>query len=214
MPVNTKTKAVAGLAILDIARQIVTAWSAKRQAEREAFGFGHGLREDTRRALGRARDRAPELHWGMPPWRQPPTLADRIRTWGPVAIVIAASTAAVIVAARYVARQQPEAEPDETATDSKVVGAVRAGSRAIDAGVSKVVEGSNGAAVGTASAIAAGSSAVRHATVDRAKVEIDHRVVRPAKRKAVLYGSLGVAGLTAYVILIAVVVQLVVGSVS
>ena len=85
---------------------------------------------------------------------------------------------------------------------------------AIDAGVAKLVEGGSSVAVGTAGAVAAGSSAVKTAAVDRAKVEVDHRVVRPAKRKALLYGSIGAVGLTAYVILIAVIVQVVVGAVS
>ena len=214
MPVNTKTKAVAGLALLDIARQLVTAWSAKREAERDRLSFGHGLREDTRRAVIRARNSAPELQWSLPPWRSKPSFADRMRTWGPVGLVIVLASTAVVLAARHVARQDPGVAPDDAATDSKVVGAVRAGSQAIDAGVAKVVEGGSTAAAGTASAIAAGSSAVRQATVQRAKVEVDHRVVRPAKKKAIVYGTLGAAGLTAYVIVIAVAVQLIVGALT
>ena len=217
MPVSTKTKAVAGLAVLDIVRQVATAWSAKHQAEQQRIGFGHGLREDARQVLRDAREHVPsrsQLQWGFPPIRRRPTLADRIRTWGPVGVVVVASTAAVIVAARTIARRDADREPDEVATATPVVGAVRAGSQAIDAGVSKLVDGGSSVAAGTASAIAASSSAVRTATVDRAKVEVDHRVVRPAKRKAVLYGSVGAVGLTAYVILIAVIVQLVVAAVS
>jgi hypothetical protein len=214
MPVSPKTKAVAGLAMLDIARQVATAWSAKHQAQQQRIGFGHGLREDVRSVLRDAKDHAPELHWSMPPWRREPTFGEKLRTWSPVAVVVLASTAAVIVAARVIARRDAERSPEETVTDSKVVGAVRAGSQAIDAGVTKVVNGSTGAAAGTASAIAAGSSAVRSATVERARVEVDQRVVQPAKRKAVLYGTMGAVGLTAYVILIAVVVQLVVVALS
>ncbi len=217
MPVSTKTKAVAGLAMLDIVRQVATAWSAKHQAEQQRIGFGHGLREDARQVLRDARDHVPsrsQLQWGFPPVRRQPTFADRMRTWGPVAVVVVASTAAVIIAARAIARRDAEREPDQLATATPVLGAVRAGSSAIDAGVAKVVEGGSNVATGTASAIAAGSSAVRTATVNRAKVEVDHRVVRPARRKAVLYGSIGAVGLTAYVILIAVIVQLVVGAAS
>lgn len=217
MPVSTKTKAVAGLAMLDIVRQVATAWSAKHQAEQQRVGFGNGLREDARHVLRDARDHVPsrsQLQWGFPPVRRRPSFADRMRTWGPVGVVAVASTAAVLVAARAVARRDVQGEPDQIATAPPVVGAVRAGSQAIDAGVSKIVEGGSNVAAGTASAIAAGSSAVRSATVDRAKAEVDHRVVRPAKRKAILYGSIGAVGLTLYVILIAVIVQLVVGALS
>lgn len=216
MPVSTKTKAVAGLAVLDIVRQVVTAWSAKHQAEQQRIGFGAGVREDARSVWRDARDYArehmPEPRWGLPPWRREPTLGDKLRAWGPIGIVILASTATIIAAARYLARRDEARSPEDAATDSAVVGAVRAGSRAIDAGVTKVVEGGTGAAVGTASAIAAGSSAIRTATIDRARSEIDTRVVRPTRRKAIYYGSLGVVGLTAYVILVAVVVQLLVGA--
>lgn len=223
MPVSTKTKAVAGLAVLDIARQVATAWSAKQQAEQERIGFGHGLREDARQVLRETADRFPtlpsrsDLQWGFPPIRRRPTFADRLRTWAPIVAVVFASTGAVIAAARLVARradERAELAPDEVAATPPVVGAVRAGSQAIDAGVSKLVDGGTGVAAGTASAIAAGSSAVRTAAVDRTKVEIDQRVVAPAKRKAVLYGSIGAVALTAYVVLIAVIVQLVVGAVS
>ncbi len=217
MPVSTRTKAVAGLAMLDIARQVATAWSAKHQAEQQRIGFGHGLREDALQVLRDARDHVPsrsQLQWGFPPVRREPTFGERIRAWGPIGVIVFASTAAVIVGARIVARREEQRPPDEVATTTPVVGAVRAGSQAIDSGVAKLVEGGSGVAVGTASAIAAGSSAVRTAAVDRTKVEIDQRVVRPAKKKAIVYGSLGAVGLTAYVILIAVLVQLVVGAVS
>jgi hypothetical protein len=220
MPVSTKTKAVAGLALIDIARQVATAWSAKHQAEQQRIGFGHGLREDARQVLRETRDHFPmlparsQLQWGFPPVRREPTFSDRFRTWGPVGAVIVASTAAVIFAARVIARREADRDPEEVAASTPVVGAVRAGSQAIDAGVTKLVEGGSGVAVGTASAIAAGSSAVRTAAVDRTRVEIDQRVVAPAKKKAVLYGSIGAVGLTAYVILIAVIVQLVVGAIS
>lgn len=217
MPVSTRTKAVAGLAMLDIVRQAATAWSAKHQAEQQRIGFGHGLRDDARQVLRDAREHVPsrdQFQWGFPPIRRRPSFADRLRTWGPVGVVVIASTAAVILAARAISRREAELEPDEVATTTPVVGAVRAGSRAIDAGVAKVVEGGSNAAVGSAGAIAAGSSAVRTAAVDRARVEVDQRVVQPARRKAVLYGSIGAVGLTIYVILIAVIVQLVVGAVS
>jgi hypothetical protein len=215
---STKTKAIVGLGLLDITRQIVTAWSAKQQAERDRTGFGRGLREDARQVIRDARGHvptAPKVEWGLPPrLHRPPSLADRLRTWGPVGIVIAASSAAVVIAAHVIAKHEQSLEPEKAASDSRMVGAVRAGSRAIDAGVTKVVEGGTGAAVGTASAVAAGSSAVQQATVQRAKVEIDQRVVAPAKQKAIFYGSLGVVGLTIYVVIVAVIVQLVVGAVG
>ncbi|MCW2920146.1 MAG: hypothetical protein JWL76_20 [Thermoleophilia bacterium] len=220
MPVSTKTKAVAGLAVLDIARQVATAWSAKQQAERQRIGFGHGLREDARQVLRETRDNFPtlpsrdQLQWGFPPIRRRPTVTDRLRTWGPIGIVVLAATAAVFAAARLISRREAERDPEDVASTAPVAGAVRAGSQAIDAGMAKVVSGGSGAATGTASAIAAGSSAVRTATVDRAKVELDQRVVAPAKKKAVFYGTVGAVALTIYVVLIAVIVQLVVGAVS
>jgi hypothetical protein len=214
----TKTKAIMALGVLDIARQVSHAWAAKQRAQEERIGFGAGLREDTRQVLRDARGRiptAPKVEWGMPPrLYRPPSLADRLRTWGPIGVVIVASAAAVMYVAHVIAQRDPELDPDKAATDSKMVGAVRAGSHAIDAGMDKVVEGGSAAAVGTASAVAAGSTAVRQATVKRAKVELVQRVVRPAKHKAIVYGSLGVLGLTVYVIIIAVIVQLVVGAIG
>lgn len=219
MPVSTKTKAVAGIAALDIVRQVATAWSAREQARRDEVGFGQGIRRDVRRLADDARDHASNLGrwdftWGLPPIRRHPTAADRARTWGPVVAVILASTAALLAAAHIVSRRDDERDPEDVATDSRVVSAVRAGSNAIDAGVAKVVEGGTGAAVGTASAVAAGSTAIRAATVERAKAELDERVIRPARKKAVGYGSLGVVALTVYIIVIAVVVQLLVQAIG
>ena len=213
---STKTKAMIGLGLLDIARQVAHAWSARQQAEQQRIGFGKGLREDAVQLARDTRDRLPDhVDWRhLPPWRNEPTRAQRARTWGPVAAVIALSSATVVVVAHLIARRDAEITLDSAASDSRMVGAIRAGSEAIDAGVTKVVQGGSAAATGTASAVAAGSSAVKTATVQRAKVELDSRVVRPAKKKAIVYGSLGVVGLTAYVVLIAVIVQLVVGAVG
>jgi hypothetical protein len=199
---TTRTKAVVALGLLDLARQAAHAWNAREQAHRNRTALGAGFAADTRRVVADARDRAPELRWGMPPWRRQPTVADRARTWGPVGLVIALATAAVVIAARLVARQQPH-DADATTTDSKVVGAVRAGSEAIDAAVTKVVDGGSAAATGTAATVAAGSAAAKQAAVKQAKDQLDERVVAPVKRKAMLYGSLGVAGITVYVVLIA-----------
>lgn len=204
-----KTKAVVALGLLDIARQVAHAWSAKREAERERLGFGAGVRADARQLARDARDRLPDrLEWGMPPWRREPTFGERVREWAPLAVVMALSTAAVILAARTIARTQPDGGPDAMATDSRMVGAVRAGSKAIDAGVGKVVEGSATAAVGTASAVAAGSAAIKQAAVKRAKDEVDERIVQPAKAKGIRYGSVALLGLTAYVVVVAALVQL------
>ena len=41
-----------------------------------------------------ARDHVPsrsQLQWGFPPVRRQPTVADRMRTWGPVGVVVVAS---------------------------------------------------------------------------------------------------------------------------
>lgn len=62
----------------------------------------------------------------------------------------------------------------------------------------KLAEARSAAAVGTASAVAAGSTAIRAAVVDRAKHEIDERVVVPAKKKGMRIGILAVLGLTLY----------------
>lgn len=214
---NSKTKVVVALGVLDIARQVATAWASKRQAERDRVGFGAGLREDVaalaRDTRDRTRDRLPShFEWGLPPWRREPTLGERMREWAPVALVAVLSTIGIALTARWIARQEPDADADEIGTNSRMVGAIRAGSEAIDAGTTKVVEGGSAAAIGTASVVAAGSTAVKAAVVDRAKHEVDERVVAPAKQKAIKLGILGVLGLTAYIILIATAVQLIVAA--
>ena len=209
---TTKTKAVVALGMLDLARQVATAYSAKQQAQRDRLGFGSGLREDVVRLARDTRDRLPEppaLQWGLPPWHRRPTMTDHVRTWAPIAAIVTLASAAVIVAAHVVARRSPK-DPDAVVTDSRVVGAVRAGSRAIDAGVTRVVEGGSSVAVGSAAAVAAGSSAIRTAAVERAREELDHRVIEPAKKKAITIGVAGVLALTLYVVVIAALVQLLV----
>lgn len=214
---NTKTKAVVALGVLDIVRQVATAWSARQQAERDRIGFGAGLKQDVASVARDTRDRVSDhmpdrLVWGMPPWRREPTTAERLRAWWPVAVIVAASSIALVLTARFVARHEPNADADELAADSRIVGAIRSGSEAIDSGVTKVVEGGSAAAVGTASAVAAGSSAVKSAVVDRVKHEVDDRVVTPAKRKGIRIGILALLGLTAYVVVIAALVQLAVAA--
>jgi hypothetical protein len=200
---TTRTKAVVALGLLDLARQAAHAWSAREDARRRRLDVRAGVRADARRIVDGTRDRLPDhFALGIPPWRNDPTFADRARTWGPVAIIVALASAAVVFAARLVARQQPH-DPDATTTDSKVVGAVRAGSAAIDAAVTKTVEHGSAVATGTAATVAAGSAAVKQAAVKEAKDQLDVHVLQPAKRKAVLYGSLGVVGITIYVVLIA-----------
>ncbi len=218
MPVSTKTKAVAGLAALDIVRQLATAWAAREKAERARTGFGEGLTHDARQLARDAREHLPDLsRWelerGWPPIHHRSSAAARVRSWWPIAAIIAVASAAVVAVAHVIAsRADDPTEPTANATDSRMVGAVRAGSKAIDAGVMKVVDGGSSAATGTAAAVAAGSSAIRTATVDRAKVELEERVVEPAKKKAIVYGAVGFTALTLYVIVIAVVVQLLVGA--
>jgi hypothetical protein len=217
--IDAKTKAVAGLAVLDIVRQVVTAWAARRRAEREQLGLGQGIGQDVRRLAHRVGERTPDLtQWeferSWPPVHRRATAAMRLRAWAPVFAIITIAGAAIIAAARHVSHLEPEQQLDETIGDSRVAGAIRSGSHAIDAGVQRVVEGGSHAAVGTAAAVAAGSSAVRTAAVDRARAQVDERVVAPAKRKVTVYGVIGVVALTAYVILIATAVTLLVGAVS
>lgn len=209
---NTKTKAMVALGALDIARQLSRALSAKQEAERDRTGFGKGFRDDARQLARDARERLPDhVDWRtLQPWRREPTRAERVRRWAPIAVVITLTSAAVVVVAHLIARDDRTIAPDKAVKDSRMTGAIKAGSSAIDAGVAKVVDGGSAAATGTASALAAGTSAVKSATVQRAKVELDERVVAPAKKKAVLFGSLGFIGLTLYVIVIAVAVQLLV----
>jgi len=209
MAPSTKTKAVIALGALDIARQLAKAFSARQEAERDALGFGAGFRKDAAQLKHRIEDRLPDhVQWGLPPWRSEPTPGERAMQWLPIAAVIAASAAAVVVSARWVAHHEPDADSESMLAHSRVVGAVAAGSKAIDAGVSKLAEGSKGVAIGSASAIAAGSSAVKTAAVSRAKDELDARVVKPAKKKAVLYGSLGFVGITIYLVAIVLLAQL------
>lgn len=215
MPVTTKTKAIAALGLLDVVRQVTTAWSARERAERERIGFGRGVRQDVRRLASEARERTPDLsRWelerGWPPIHRRSTAASRVRTWAPVAVIVALASAAILVAAHVVARRDEDRDVEETVTDSRVIGAARAGSNAIDAGVAKVVDGGAAVATGAAAATAAGSSAIKSATVNRARVELDEHVVAPAKRKAITFGTIGFAALTAYVIVLAAAVQLVV----
>jgi hypothetical protein len=219
MPISTKTKAVVGLAALDVIRQGVTAWSAREQARRDEIGFGQGLRRDVRRLASDARGHAPdlgrwELEWGLPPIRRRSTRVEQARAWVPIVAVIAAATAALLAVAHVVSRRDEDRDPEEVASDPLVVSAVRAGSTAIDAGVTKVVEGGTGVAVGAASTVAAGSTAIKAAAVDTAKTELDERVVQPVKKKATIYGSLGLLGLTVYIIVIAAIVQLLVEAIG
>lgn len=105
---TTKTKAVVALGVLDIVRQSAHAWAATRQAERDRAHIGAGLRADARRLARDAREHLPaRLEWGMPPWRRQPTLGERMREWAPLAVVMALSTAVVILAARSIARTSP-----------------------------------------------------------------------------------------------------------
>lgn len=211
---NAKTKIAIGLGVLDITRQAAHAWSAKQEAERNRVSWGTGFRSDAAQLAHDMRDRMPAHPLDMLPWRShTPTAADRLRTWAPVAATVIAATAAVVVTARHIARDNPDAAPEDMVTDSRMVSAARVGSQAIDAGVQKVVGGSKAGAVAAASAVAAGSAAVGQAGVQRARIELDERVIAPVKKKAVLYGTLGFLGLTIYVIAIAVAVQLIVDAI-
>lgn len=219
MPMDTKTKALTGIAVLDIARQVTRAWAARERAERERIGFGQGLRQDVRRLASSARDHGPDFsRWeferGWPPVHRRSRVSSFMHSWAAIVGVVAVAAAAVVATARLVARHDEDRDAVDAATDSRVVGAIRAGSQAIDTGVQKVVDGSSNAAVGTAAAVAAGSSAVKSAAVTKAKSEIDERVVAPAKHKAIVYGTLGVIGLTLYVILVATVVAVIVGAIG
>ncbi|MCW2956026.1 MAG: hypothetical protein JWO69_895 [Thermoleophilia bacterium] len=211
---NAKTRIAVGLGLLDIVRQASHAWSARQEAERERAAWGTGLRTDAARFAHDLRGRLHEHPLDMLPWRDSrPTMGDRLRAYVPIVAIVFAATAAVVVTARWVARQEHDIESDELATDSRVISAVRVGSQAIDAGVEKVVEGSKAGVVGAASTVAAGSSAVKQVAVHGAKEQLDERVVAPVKKKAIRYGVLGVLGLTIYVIVIAAIVQLVVESI-
>lgn len=219
MPAGTKTKAIAALGALDIVRQVATAWSARERAQRERVRFGQGIRHDVRRLANEARERTPDLSgWeierGWPPIQRRSTAATRVRTWGPVAVVVGIASAAIILAAHLVARRDEDRTVPGSMTDSRVIGAVRAGSNAVDASVAKVVEGGAALATGTAAATAAGSTAIRAAAVKRARTEVDERVVEPAKRKAITFGALGFAALTAYVVVLAAAVQLLIAAIT
>jgi hypothetical protein len=206
---STKTKAVVALGALDIARQLAKGFAARQEAERDALGFGAGLREDTKRLTHDVRDRLPDhFRWGVPPWRSEPTPRERAMQWLPLAAVAAASAAALVASARWVTRHEPDAASDSVLANSRVVGAVQAGSHAIDAGAAKVAAGSRGIAVGGASAIAATTSVAATAVTAKAKGELRERVVKPVTKQVVLYGSLGLLGLTIYLVLIVGLAQL------
>ncbi|MCW2959942.1 MAG: hypothetical protein JWM90_329 [Thermoleophilia bacterium] len=212
---NAKTKIAIGLGLLDITRQAAHAFSAKQEADRNRLSWGAGFRSDAAQLAHDMRDRMPAHPLDVLPWRShTPTAADRMRTWAPVAVTVVAATAAVVVTARHIARQDPDVAPEDIATDTRMMSAARIGSKAIDAGVEKVVGGSRAGAVTAAAAVAAGSSAASQAAVQRAKVELDERVIAPVKKKAVLYGSLAAIGLTVYIVAIAVAVQLLVDAIG
>jgi hypothetical protein len=215
MPVSTKTKALAGLAALDLARQVATAWAAR---ERARDAGSRRLRGDVARLARDVRRELPEVpRWqlerGWPPITRRSTTADAVRSWAPVGLLVVASVAGVVATARVIARREPEGDA-AIADAPPVAAAVRSGAQAIDAGVQKVAEGGSSLASGTAGVVAAGSSAVRSATIDQAKNELDERVVQPAKRRAVTIGAVGIAALTAYVIIVAAVVTLLVGAIA
>ncbi|MBC7462550.1 MAG: hypothetical protein H7287_14430, partial [Thermoleophilia bacterium] len=185
------------------------AFSARQEAERDALGFGAGFRQDAAQLTHRVGDKLPDhLQWGIPPWRNEPTAKDRALHWLPIAAVIAASAAAVVASARWVAQHEPDADSQTVLANSRVVGAVTSSGKAIDAGVTRMAAGASGVAVGGASAVAAGSSAVKAAAVTKAREELDTKVIKPAKQKVVLYGSLGLVGLTIYLVLIVGLAQL------
>lgn len=200
---STKTKALIAVGLLDLARQATRGWAAQQQSRREESTYGW-----SRTALARAHDYRPSL--GIPPWHRKETFGTRMLHALPLAAIVFAASAAVAATARWVARHEPAAGIDDARRDSKLIGAVRAGSVAIDAGVTKVAEGGHGAAVGTASVVAAGTSAAQTAVVDKAKQQLDERVVQPVKQKAILYGSIAMLALTLYIMAIAATVQLVV----
>lgn len=212
---STRTKIAIGLGLIDIARKLAQAYSAHERAQREQAAWGAGFRADASRWAHDVRDRLPDHPMDkVLPWRHTPTRMERARPWLAVAATAAAASAAVILTARHVARVEETRDDEEIANDSRVRAAVSTGSQAIDAGVSKVVEGASAGASTAASAVAAGGSVIHEVTVQRAKDEIDVHVVKPAKRKAVVYGTIAVAGLTTYVIAIAVIVQLVVAAIG
>ena len=163
--------------------------AAKQQAQRDWTGFGEGFRTDARHLAHDLRGRVPSsFEWGVPPWRHEPTAGERLRAWG-----------ADRRGDRGGDRRRARHGPSRRARAARARGrrgrdghagggGDQAGGTAIDAGVSKVVDGGRGAAIGSAAAVAAGSTAVKTAVVDRAKVELDERVVAPAKKKAIIFG--------------------------
>ncbi|MCW2950346.1 MAG: hypothetical protein JWN41_1359, partial [Thermoleophilia bacterium] len=236
---SMKTKAVVALGALDIARQLAKAFAARQEAERDAARFGAGsigslgsrfgaglgarfsdifsgglgaeIRDDAQRLTHHVRDRLPdEFVWGMPPWRSKPEPHVRLLRWLPIIGAIVASAAAVAISARRISRHDADLDAPAIATDSRLVGAVQAGGRAVDAGVTKLVDGGSGMAIGGATAIAAGTSAAKTAAVTAAKHQVDERIVKPAKRKAILFGTLAFVGVTIYLVLIVGVAQYVV----
>lgn len=207
---TTRTKAVVALGLLDIVRQATHAVAARQQARRD---HPRARSEALARLAEESRERAravARVVSGAPP---KVTLGDRLRTWLPVLVVMAASTAAVVLAARVIARREGS-DPDAMVTDSRMIGAVRASSRAIDASVEKVTAGGSAAAATTAATIGAGSAAVRQAAVRHAKDEVAERVVQPVRRKVTFYGAVGFVALTVYVVVLAAAVQLAVDAAS
>lgn len=190
---TARTRLVVALGMFNLVRQLVTLWAAQERRR---------LRHDSPQVrIGRVELTLPRIE-------RVPEPRERLRGLMPVALVLAL-VGVLVAAARHVARRHPTPDADE---ERIVTSAVRASSRAIDAGVDKVIEGGNALAVGTASSIAASTAVARQAAVERVRGELDEQVVQPARHKALAYASIGVAALTVYVIVLSVIVQLIVGA--
>lgn len=83
-----------------------------------------------------------------------------------------------------------------------------AGGAAIDAGATKLAASGSRAAAGTSALAGASKQAVKDHVVDEVRHQVDERVVQPVKKKAITFGLLGFIGLTVWVAVIAVAVQL------
>ncbi len=110
-----------------------------------------------------------------------------------------------VASASYAYRHDRQFHDD---ADAFAKQAAKAGTAALQSGAHALAEGRSTVAVGTAAVAGAGKRVVQEKVVDEAKHQLDEKVVQPARKKAIFYGTLAFIALTIWVALISVLVQM------
>lgn len=219
MPEKPSPRVTGALVVagVDIARHLVRAWTAHREAEAsstsrlaEDLGARGGrLRARSQDAARRAASHAPpSVQRRLPEWSRPaPWYSAHRSLLLATALVAALAAAAVAVATtgRRLAGAPPLVERTRGAALDVHERAVRGESpirTSIDAG--------GAATIAAIDAVASDTSAAATAAKVAATDEVHHRIVEPAKAKATRIGALAIAGLTLYIVVVSALVQLLV----